>query len=164
MNNTVKESNSDSEVRARNLYLTESMEETFKKYFPKSHCYIKVVNIIGEFIQVNLYLGSGEEDWSGGYEQNDCLNCKFIIHDIDKEENYYELEKCASSFHVEPWEHESYLAYSTVKVPYRKLKGNADKIIKGFDKYCKKLKDSLVMQLGNFKGNHEDVARKNLVL
>ena len=57
------------------------------------------------------------------------------------------LESTKSSFLTKPAA--DYLAYGRKKVPFRKTKGDADKILKTLDKYFSVLKKSVKEELDN---------------
>jgi len=57
-----------------------------------------------------------------------------------------------------------YLAYGSVKIPFRKTVGNADKIINAFKKYVDRLYDIVNQQIaeGNIHKNFQDIVNAKI--
>ena len=74
---------------------------------------------------------------SRGYAQNDPAHTMFHITKIADDKYTVEVPH-GGSILVKPFDHEKWLAYSSVKCPFRKYTGNAKKVIEAINKWQQK--------------------------
>jgi hypothetical protein len=125
------------------------VKDTYAKHFPKSLCVAKIYACLGKSITIDGYLAAGKEEESGGYLDNDMFSIGMFIHDLPPNTSpdsvlpdSMELTSNGSSFTVKP--DNPYCAYGRVKVPFRKVTGDAKKILDYLDKYFGRFKDSAI--------------------
>lgn len=125
------------------------IENTYNKYFPNSTCWARVYDarpvVYGlkqNSICINCYLAGDNRENSGGYWENDIFNITFWLHDVVEGDGLIdnmELTSTTHSYRIKPTN--KYLAFESKRVPFRVVKGNSQKILQGFDRFCKKLRD-----------------------
>ena len=138
--------------------------------FPKSHCSVKLVKMLGRAITIDCFLANDVFELSHGYWQNDMFKISFWIHDMPKNfettdimPNTMTLTNNSSDIAITP--PDRFLAYGSVKIPFRKTVGNADKIINAFKKYVDRLYDIVNQQITNGKipNNFVDIVNRKIV-
>lgn len=126
------------------------IEKTYNKHFPLSKCF---VNYSGFYrsISVSPVLAGNRDEVSNGIWENDILNIRFLIDNNGNEfgNDVFEgdlpetitLECDGKSYMIKP--DNQYMAYGRRKLSFRKVQGNAEKIIFALDKFFASLKKSL---------------------
>jgi hypothetical protein len=144
-----KDNLSESEVDTDVKNFMENVENTYHKYFPNSLASVCIFSGLGKHISISCYLAKDRSEELHGYFENDMFNVSFMI-DLTKDGKFPStlvLESTKSSFSTKP--SSPYLAYGYKKVPFRKTKGDAEKILKTLDKYFSVLKKSVKEELDN---------------
>lgn len=128
-----------------NNELTKEFESVYKKYFKDSTITFKT-GYLGNTstIFISCYLAENESELINGYKENDMFHISFELKDNGNDYVLINLSKC---YFIKPLM--SYLAYSSVDIPFRKINGNKEKIIKGFEKFIIKLKEQLQLDIKN---------------
>ena len=128
-----------------NNELTKEFESVYKKYFKDSTITFKT-GYLGNTstIFISCYLAENESELINGYKENDMFHISFELKDNGNDYVLINLSKC---YFIKPLM--SYLAYSSVDIPFRKINGNKEKIIKGFEKFIIKLKEQLQLDIQN---------------
>ena len=128
-----------------NNELTKKFESVYKKYFKDSTITFKT-GYLGNTstIFISCYLAENESELINGYKENDMFHISFELKDNGNDYVLINLSKC---YFIKPLM--SYLAYSSVDIPFRKINGNKEKIIKGFEKFIIKLKEQLQLDIKN---------------
>lgn len=142
----------------------ENVEKTYHKYFPNSLASVYVYSGLGKHVSISCYLAKDKSEESHGYFENDMFGVGFMI-DLTKDGKFPStlvLESTKSSFLTKP--ESDYLAYGRKKVPFRKTKGDADKILKTLDKYFSVLKKSVKEELdnGNIHSNFIELLKSKI--
>lgn len=138
--------------------------EIYHNKFPDSLCSVKLVKMLGRAITIDCFLVKDKSELSGGYWQNDMFKISFWIHNMP---NDFEVDDVLpdvmtltnDSSQILIVSENSYLAYDSVKVPFRKTVGNADKLISAFKKYVDRLYDIVNQQIaeGNIHKKFQDI-------
>ena len=144
--------------------------EIYHNKFPKSLCSVKLVKMLGRAITIDCFLANDVSELSHGYWQNDMFKISFWIHNMP---NNFEIDDTLpdamtltnDSSHILIVPENSYLAYSAVKIPFRKTVGNADKLISTFKKYVDRLYDIVNQQIVHNKitNNFVDIVNRKIV-
>lgn len=135
-----------------------NLENIFYKYFPKSFVQAKFSVKLMPSATVVIALGKDKSEWPSGYWENDPMDTRFWIYGMDKEGNYQNLSLECSGISIMTVPPEgSYLAFGSIKVPFRKGKGDQKSIERTFESAISKLHDAV-------KANADDIqqAHKNL--
>lgn len=144
--------------------------EIYHSKFPKSHCSVKLVKMLGRAITIDCFLANDVSELSHGYWQNDMFKISFWIHDMPKNfettdimPNTMTLTNNSSYIAITP--PDRFLAYGSVKIPFRKTVGNADKIVNAFKKYVDRLYDIVNQQItdGKISNNFVDIVNRKIV-
>ena len=146
------------------------LQEIYYSKFPNSFCSVKLVKMLGRAITIDCFLANDVSELSHGYWQNDMFKISFWIHDMP---NDFEVDDVLpdvmtltnASSHILITPENKYLAYDSVKVPFRKIVGNADKLISAFKKYVDRLYDIVNQQIANNKipNNFVDIVNRKIV-
>ena len=145
------------------------LQEIYHSKFPNSLCSVKLVKMLGRAITIDCFLANDVFELSNGYWQNDMFKISFWIHDMPKNfetidimPNTMTLTNNSSYIAITPPDH--FLAYGSVKIPFRKTVGNADKIINAFKKYVDRLYDIVNQQIaeGNIHKNFQDIVNAKI--
>lgn len=150
------------------------IEDTYHKYFPNSACFARFKMFLGKpYIAIHCFFAKDQSELSGGYWENDMINISFNINlpkDIESTDDYMPdsvvLETMrGTSFLTKPYKPEDkYCAYGTTKVPFRKTTGTPTKIIASFDKFSKKLYDTIVSEYNadHLDSKHAELAKNKI--
>lgn len=120
----------------------DKVEEIYAKHFPDSACNAKLVKILGKSIFIDFYLAKDKTEVANNIWQNDVFKCSFSIYldgypDITDPMPFAELICSSSCIKTKPAQ--KYLYCDLVKVPFRKVKGDANKLLAAIEKYVQKL-------------------------
>ena len=144
--------------------------EIYHNKFPKSYCSVKLVKMLGRAITIDCFLANDVSELSHGYWQNDMFKISFWIHDLPNDfevddilPNVMTLTNDSSHILITP--ENKYLAYDSVKIPFRKTVGNADKLISTFKKYVDRLYDIVNQQIIDNKihSSFKDIINRKIV-
>lgn len=134
----------------------EKMEEVYHSKFPDSLCSVKLIKMLGRAIVINCFLANDKSECPHGYFDNDMFKICFWIHDMPRDFEVTDImpetltltNSSSQMFIVPP---NNFYAYGSVKIPFRKVTGNADKIIATFTKYVDKLYSIVNQQISENK-------------
>ena len=145
------------------------LQEIYHAKFPNSLCSVKLVKMLGRAITIDCFLANDVSELSHGYWQNDMFKISFWIHDMPKNfettdimPNTMTLTNNSSYIAITP--PDRFLAYGSVKIPFRKTVGNADKIINAFKKYVDRLYDIVNQQIaeGNIHKDYQNIVNAKM--
>lgn len=129
----------------------ERIESEYHKRFNDSYCKCNVYKCLGTSITIDCYLAKDKTEVPHGIAANDTFRVSFMIHMPDgwsKEDEMPEMmvmDAIKKSIKIKP-EEGTYCYCSSKSVSYRKAKGNAEKLIKSFDKVCDRLFDMVIKE------------------
>lgn len=151
------------------------LTETYNKYFPESKC-----NAIFYFanvypsISISCFLVKNASEAINEIIQNDLFSIRFTIDTQSGEftkgttneseiSTNLKMESNAKSYTIKPTC--NYLAYSSKSLSFRKTIGNPEKIIKSFDSFCQKLRESVIesYQTGLIHPNHKSIIESKII-
>lgn len=142
----------------------EVIEQAFMEKFNQSFCKCGIFRCLGKSITIDCMLGRNTEEWINGLNDNDMMSVKFMIHMPDSWNEGDELpeemvmEALQSAIKTKPEDAIWYCAHK--KVAYRKTKGNAEKLVKAFQKYVDRL---YTMVIDEYKADNLMDFEKQLV-
>lgn len=121
------------------------VKEIYSDHFPDSACSAKLVKILGKSIFIDFYLAKDKTEVANSIWQNDVFKCSFSIYlegnpELDDPMPFAELTCSSSCIKTKP--EQRYLYCDLVKVPFRKVKGGANKLLAAIEKYVQKLADT----------------------
>lgn len=139
----------------------DAVKDAYKKYFPESQANVRIFNCLGKALTIDCFLAGDLSEIANSIPGNDMFWVQMWI-DLPKD---YNKENDLPDTLVMEWQRSSvakkpeqkYLAYGAEKVKYRKVSGDAKKIVKALDKYFSRLHDTVV----NLRNNdliHEEFA------
>ena len=124
--------------------------ETIYKYrFNASKCDCYIFTCMGKSICIDVFLAKDEMECPNRILRNDAIGTMFMIHlpngwtENDELPEMMEMKCEGGCVQTKP-EKGSHLFCDYRKIPYRKTKGDAEKIIKAFDRFTERLKDAVV--------------------
>lgn len=123
------------------------IKEAYAQQFPDSVCNASLKKMLGDpFCDVKCFIAGDISEISNQIAGNDLFHIWFLLGDFDT----VDLEApVPASITLDPQQKtiktkpdNKYMAYGSEKLPFRKTTGDADKILKTFDKYFKILHDT----------------------
>ena len=144
----------------------EQIKNVYKNHFSDSFCHVKHDKNLYASIGVHCCLAGNRDEEVSGYWENDMLNVSFSVDNDgkafsrnlgadDELPEVLRLEKWHNSYLIVP--DNKYMVYGRETVPFRRVIGNAEKIVKGFDAFCRRLRASLEQSIKDGK-IHPDYA------
>ena len=135
------------------------IKKVFNDRFPKSRCVIGFSDNIGACITMWFYLAQNENEVSNGIMMNDACRTIFQCYDVDNNgvlKDKISFERIAGrgvtrKIHEDD-PNEKYLAYSYIKVPYRKISGTKEAVIRNFERYADKLAQIILDNADDING------------
>lgn len=125
----------------------ERIESEYHKRFNDSYCICKVGKCLGTYISIGGYLAKDKSELPHGITHNDTIHMGFMIHLPDglttEDELPEEMEITTINHSIIVKPSNPYMYCDIRKIPFRKTKGNAEKMIKTFAKFTDKLHDAL---------------------
>lgn len=130
------------------IELKNDLESEYNKVFRKSKMIVRASNNLYKCIYIDCYLAGNKDELINGYAQNDMFHISFRIDTENGEftekvtddtilpENLV-LENMSKSISIVP--ENRFLAYSSVDVPFRKVKGDCQKMVNAFEKFVIRL-------------------------
>ena len=136
------------------------LTEIYKEIFKNSKIELSRSDLAKNVLWVQLYLAQNEQEEINGYFDNDIFGITLKIR--ENGENDYTMEKLNSSYLIKPTN--EYMAYGRRRLPFRKTRGDEDKIITTFKKYVGNLHKALLEDLeqGNIHENHLELVKEKL--
>lgn len=149
------------------------LEKTYYKYFPESKIVCGFDDSLYRCIDIKCFLAENKDEVAHGYWLNDIFNIYFMIdndgEEIDKKINIdseidfsLEVECKRKSITIKP--ENNYMAYGSKQLKFRKTKGDGNKIINCFDKFCSQLKSELQLLLDSelIHDSHVEIVKSKL--
>ena len=139
---TIKEANETGSEMTIEEFM-QKVKAIYAKHFPDSRCHVQLTKNLGCAIFIDFYLAKDSSEVFNGYAVNDMFQCGFDIFLEGRKElndlmpDSMVLEAMKSVIKIRP--ENRYLAYDTVKIPFRKTTGNAKKILAALEKYVTRL-------------------------
>ncbi|MGL5329290.1 MAG: hypothetical protein ACRDD7_08480 [Peptostreptococcaceae bacterium] len=137
--------------------LCQAIEESYNEFFPSSAVCAALHKNLYRSIDVNCKLAGSKDECINNYWENDMFSIRFRIDGengqlkgIDEESELPEmlvLQIENKSFTTKP--ENNYMAYGRIVLPFRKVKGDANKIFNTLEKYFSKLHDEVENALNN---------------
>ena len=137
------------------------LTEVYEGIFKNSKIAITKNSFSGDnVLWIQLYLAQNKQEEINGYFENDMFSITLKIR--ENGENDYTMEKLNSSYSTKPTS--EYMAYGRRRLPFRKTRGDEDKIITIFKKYVGNLHKALLEDLeqGNIHENHLELVKEKL--
>lgn len=117
--------------------LAEQLQNVYMKHFPKGRIIVRKQALGDEGFYVTTFLIGEQKDQSNGIWDNDPLLHTFGFEGIGNDQ--FEFTRLRGRLSVNPPEG-SHLAMSSLKIAFRKTKGDAKKVVTNFEKYVQKMK------------------------
>jgi hypothetical protein len=154
---------------------TKKVEETYNRYLPASKCFARLSTNLHPSISISCFLANDKTELYNRYWENDMMNIRFSI-DTEKGEfpkdimndseipNNLQLTIWSKSYLLKPLK--SNMCYDGKQLPFRKTKGDSQKIINTLDKYFLKLHAELLQDLKNnlIHDNHKNLLISKLAI
>lgn len=139
---------------------TENINQVYSGKFAHSACIVRPYRCLGRCIYIDCMLAENLNEVSYGIAGNDMFKISFCIDlpdnfnfETDELPENLTMESKANSYVIKP--ENEYLYCNLKKIPYRKSKGTAEKLVSVFGKFVDKLHAQLVEDLNS--GNiHKD--------
>lgn len=139
---------------------TENINQVYSEKFAHSACIVRPYKCLGRYIYIDCMLAENLNEVSYGIAGNDMFKISFCIDlpdnfnfETDELPENLTMEAKANSYVIKP--ENEYLYCNLKKIPYRKSKGTAEKLVSIFGKFVDKLYAQLVEDLNG--GNiHKD--------
>ena len=133
------------------------LDNAIRKHFPKSFIKVAKKKSLGEHhIYLNFYVGATRANWANGIPDNDISRTAALIYGVDEEGNLAPRLRLntvtGGTFIVKPTS--KYLAYSHIKVGFRKKTGTPEQIVQHVDKYFAKLSQTIKLNLDKIPDDH----------
>ncbi len=141
--------------------LITELESVYKNYFPYSRINVYHSNRFGNSISIRCFIAGDNKELSGNYWDNDPVNVAFNIASESGEfpkdttlesmlPDNLVMESYRAYYHHKPIFHPSNV-YDSSRFIFRKSKGDSEKIIQVFDKFCARMKQELTQALQDDK-------------
>ena len=129
-------------------------KDIYSKYFPNSMCNARLYKGLGRAITIDLYLAGSVDEFPNKISHNDMFNISFWIHDLPRDaeldSEMPEVITLTSNRHnyaIAP--ENKYLYADSRSVAFRKTVGSPEKCLQAFERFVKKLYDSVKTDLEN---------------
>ena len=146
-----------------------NINEVYREKFVKSACIVKPFKCCGNSIYIDCYLAGNLNEVAHGIAANDMFSISLLIDlpdnfDFNSDELPENLimKAQSNSYVIKP--DNEYLYCNYKKVPYRKTKGTAEKLIDVFKKFVDKLHNQVIEDLnaGNIHENFKVLVEKKV--
>lgn len=138
-----------------------AVKNIYAKYFPNSMCTVRYMKNLGGALWIDFYLAGDPSEFINNIAQNDMFRCclGIYLNGEGKEDAFGTQTLTASNSSIAVAPDNKYLAFGTVKIPFRKTAGDAKKLLQVIDKYCKRLYDTVIVQRneGNIHPKYADL-------
>lgn len=146
----------EQQVEPDNSELIAGIEAAFKKYFPNGMIKAQTKKTIGSWgVSVNAAMIGQQSDQQSNIWRNDPI---YMMFTIEGNPDAYVAERLLGNVSVKP-EAGSHYAMDTIKVPFRKSRGDVKKMIKTFDTHFSRVKAVVKENEANIYGR-ERIADK----
>lgn len=150
--------------------LCNELQNTYYNYFPESLCKATLTKNLYPSISIWCFLANNKEELSGGYWENDILSVRFTIDtttgeldrsttgETESPENL-RIQADSKSYLTKP--DNEYMCYGRKQLKFRKIIGDAQNIIKCFDKFCMHLKADITSTYidNRIHDNHKSIVQ-----
>lgn len=138
--------------------LKQSLVSKYKEYFPDSFIKVVLFDYYEEpFISIAIALGKDENQFKSGDYQNDPMYNHLSIKGFDKKKDFTTLqlstETPSSIRFVAPITHSAY--FIPKEVSFKATSGNADKMLKDFEKWLNELFINVFTNSNNLKAKYD---------
>ena len=138
-------------IEATEKFLNDIVE-VIKTRFPNSRIFWKKVCFYGTYYHIYFYLAKNENEVSSGIMKNDAMDWCFVIDAKNTDDNGCLNDEITIELNRnyiiriadKNDEKEKYCVYGSVKVPYRKIKGNAEKCIQKMKNFIDKTAEIII--------------------
>ena len=126
----------------------QDIRDTYNNYFPRSTCQVKLVRSLGTALWIDCYLAKDASECENGIAGNDMFHISFWFPNdfegLTKDDLVPEsLTMEISQKTIKTAPENRYMAFGSESLPFRKVKGSSDKILKTLDRYFKILHDTV---------------------
>jgi hypothetical protein len=153
--------------------LESQITDAYHKYFPTSRIYVNYSDKFGATITIGAYIAGDKSENSGKYWDNDVLSLTFSIHGesgqqlpkgltADSELPTLELTKYHAHYFITP--ENKNLCYESRSLSFRKVSGEAEKIVIYLDKFFAKFHAQILGDYiaGRIHSNHLAVVKSHV--
>lgn len=133
---------------------TENINQVYSGKFAHSACIVRPYRCLGRYVYIDCMLAENLNEVSYGIAENDMFKISFCIDlpdnfnfETDELPENLTMEAKSNSYVIKP--ENEYLYCNYKKIPYRKSKGTAEKLVSVFGKFVDKLHAQLVEDLNN---------------
>lgn len=121
----------------------DEVKEIYNEKFPNSKCVVHLTKNLGSAIFIDCFFANSLDEEPNRITGNDMFKIGFVIHLNRENENddlgTQTMTAMQSVIAIKP--SNRYVAFDTVKIPYRKTTGDAQKLLLSFKKYVARLYD-----------------------
>lgn len=139
---------------------TENIKQVYSGKFAHSACIVRPYVFFGRYICIDCMLAENLNEVSGRIAGNDMFKITFCINlpdnfnfEIDELPENLTMEAKVNSYIIKP--ENEYLYCNYKKIPYKKSKGTAEKLVSVFGKFVDKLHAQLVEDLNSGSIHHD---------
>jgi hypothetical protein len=140
--------------------LAADIQKAILSVFPDSYVTAKFSTSLSPSIAIFFLLGKNNSEWVNHIEHNDPAYTRMYVYNINKDGSITSpltLERSSSNKGILTKSDDKFYAFGHIKVPFRKVTGDPDAIVKGAKAYFEKLKKTL-------QDNRDKLADKHLEL
>lgn len=134
----------------------EKIMAVYAAKFPKSLCVCNIHNTLGGYINIDCYLGANIKEFANGIAQNDAISVKFDIslprgkwNNESELPGKMEIKALNHAVKHKPAQDKSYFYCEYTNISFRKTTGDAEKIIKAFERFVDRLHKEISEQYAN---------------
>lgn len=143
--------------------LASDLQEVVLSIFPDSYVKTKFSISLGESISIFFLLGKDSSEWVNHIEHNDPAYTRLYVYNMNKDGSITKpltLERSDSSRGILIKSEDRNYSFGHLKVPFRKVTGDPDVIVKGVKIYFEKLKKILQDNRSKLSDKHLDLIGK----
>ena len=147
----------------------ENINQVYSGKFAHSACIVRPYNCLGRYIHIDCMLAEDPNEVFNRIAENDMFKISFCIDlpdnfnfETDELPENLTMEARANSYIIKP--ENEYLYCNYKKIPYRKSKGTAEKLVSVFGKFVDKLHTQIVEDLhgGNIHENFKALVKTKI--
>ena len=147
----------------------EDIKSVYTGKFPRSTCKVIPFKCIGNSLYIDCYLAGDIHECSHGIAGNDMFKISLCVNlpdnfnfETDELPEILTMEAKSNCYIIKP--ESRYMYCDMKKVSYRKSSGNAEKLVKVFEKFVDRLYNSVIedMNNGNIHENHIKLLKQKI--
>lgn len=126
----------------------QEIRDLYNNYFPASTCSVRLVKSLGTALWIDCYLAKDASECENGISGNDMFHISFWFPDdfagLTNDSlvpDFLTMEISQKIIKTAP--DNDYMAFGAESLPFRRVKGSPDKILKTLDKYFKMIHDTV---------------------